>query len=320
MQRRHPLLAQAFALSKAGRNAEAVLLVNQVAAEGDPEAIFTLAEMKWRGGMVPQDPVQGRDLYRRAGELGHARAAAAYTNLLANGVAGERNWPLALRRLAKEGRTDPRRRQALALLERMELTDDGDPVAVPDRQPLSDSPKAALVPRLFTASECDYLLKLAEPGYAPSMVYDEQRRLVRDPIRTSDASTIHWQIEDPAVHALNRRLAAVTGTQAEQGEALQILRYRPGQQYRSHFDFVQRSDNQRSQTALVYLNDNYEGGETCFVKADLKVKGKKGDALLFVNALPDGNVDPMSQHAGLPVERGAKLLASRWIREHRWTP
>jgi prolyl 4-hydroxylase len=320
MQRRHPLLAQAFALSEAGRNAEAVLLVNQVAALGDAEAIFTLAEMKWRGGMVPQDPAQARDLYRRAGELGHGRAAATYTNLLANGVAGERNWPMALRRLAKEARTDPRRRAALHLLERMNLDENGDPTSPAERQRLSDSPSVDLLPRLFSSGECDYLLKLAEPGYAPSMVYDAQRRLVRDPIRTSDASTIHWQIEDPAVHALNRRLAAATGTGAEQGEALQILRYRPGQQYRSHFDFVQRSDNQRSRTALVYLNDDYEGGETCFVKADLKVKGRKGDALLFVNALPDGNVDPMSQHAGLPVERGTKLLASRWIRDHKWTP
>lgn len=320
MQRRHPLLAQAFALSEAGRNAEAVLLVNQVAAQGDPEGVFTLAEMKWRGGMVPQDPVQARDLYRRAGELGHIRAAATYTNLLANGVAGERNWPLALRRLAKEARTDPHRREARRLLERMNLDEEGDPVSTPERQPLSESPVVAVVPRLFSSAECDYLVKLAEPGYQPATVYDAQRRLVQDPIRTSDASTIHWQIEDPAVHALNRRLAAVTGTTAEQGEALQILRYRPGQQYRSHLDFVQRSDNQRSQTALVYLNQDYEGGETCFVKADLKVKGRKGDALLFVNALPDGNVDPMSQHAGLPVERGTKLLASRWIRDHRWAP
>ena len=320
MQRRHPLLAQAFALSEAGRNAEAALLVNQVAALGDPEAVFTLAEMKWRGGMVPQDPVQGRDLYRRAGELGHARAAATYTNLLANGVAGDRDWPLALRRLAKEARTDPRRREALKLLERMKIDEKGDPLSPAEREPLSDSPVVVLLPRLFSGAECDYLVKLAEPGYMPSTVYDAQRRLVRDPIRTSDASTLHWQIEDPAVHALNRRLAAATGTTAEQGEALQILRYRPGQQYRSHFDFVQRSDNQRSQTALVYLNHDYEGGETCFVKADLKVKGRKGDALQFVNALPDGNIDPMSQHAGLPVERGTKLLASRWIRDHRWTP
>src|SRR5688572_28819982 len=84
MRPRHPLLARAFALSEAGRNAEAIVLINQLAAQNEPDALFTLAEMNWRGGMVPQDPVRGRELYRRAGEAGHAGGAIAYTNLLAN--------------------------------------------------------------------------------------------------------------------------------------------------------------------------------------------------------------------------------------------
>ena len=43
-------------------------------------------------------------------------------------------------------------------------------------------------------------------------------------------------------------------------------------------------------------------------------------ALIFRSALPDRTVDPLSEHAGLPVTSGTKLLASRWIREKRWTP
>ena len=38
------------------------------------------------------------------------------------------------------------------------------------------------------------------------------------------------------------------------------------------------------------------------------------DALLFRNVTQDGAADPMAQHAGLPVTRGVKLIASRWIR------
>jgi prolyl 4-hydroxylase len=320
MQPRHPLLAQAFALSRAGRNAEAVVLVGRLAAEGEPEALHTLAEMKWRGGMVPQDPVQGRDLYRRASEAGHAAAAAAYTNLLASGIAGPRDWPRALQRLREEARNQPRRREALALIEKMKLTADGDPAPPPEGRELSASPRAILFPRLFTVAECEFLRQAAEPGYGPSVVNDAAGRPVSDPIRTSDGSTIHWLIEDPAIHALNRRLAAASGTAADRGEALQILRYRPGQQYHPHFDFVRSSENQRVMTALVYLNHDYEGGETCFIRTGLKVKGRKGDALVFHSALPDRNPDPMSEHAGLPVTRGAKFLASRWIRERRWVP
>lgn len=316
----NPLLARAFALSEAGRNAEAVIIVNQLAAQNDPEALYTLAEMTWRGGMVPQDPVKGRDLYRRAAAAGHAGAGAVYTNLLASGVAGERDWPQALLRLREEGRRDPRRKQMLALIEKMKLTAGGDPNALPPGQRLSDSPEVTLFPRLFSAAECDYLRQLAEPGYQPSVVYDSMRRLVRDPIRTSDGSTIHWMIEDPVVHALNRRLAAASGTQYDQGEAVQILRYRPGQQYHPHLDFAAASDNQRLLTALAYLNHDYKGGETCFIRTGLKVKGRKGDALVFRNAGADRRPDPMSEHAGLPVTTGIKYLASRWIRERRWIP
>ena len=277
-----------------------------MAQDPSNEALYVLGEMKWRGGMVPQDIAQGRELFRRAGALGHAGAAHIFTNLLANGVAGNRDWPQAIARLREEAKSDRRRRQMLDTIERMSLDAEGDPLSVPEPERLSEAPHVMLFPRLLAAAECDYLKQLAEPGYVPSTVYDAERRLQRDPIRTSDGSTIHWQIEDPLVHVLNRRLAAATGSRAEQGEALQILRYRPGQQYRNHFDFVQSSDNQRFQTALVYLNHDYRGGETCFVRTGLKVKGRKGDALIFRSALPDRTVDPLSEHAGLPVTSGTK--------------
>ena len=316
----HPLLAQAFALSTAGRNPEAILIINQLAGQNEPGALFTLAEMKWRGGMVTQDLPQARDLYRRAGEAGHKTGAAYYINLLASGTAGPRDWAGALERLGKEAKGDPRRREMLSIIKAMDLTPEGDPVSLPPERKLSASPDVTMFPNLFSAAECDYLRQLCEPGYQPALVADSSGRFISDPIRTSDASTIHWLIEDPAVHALNRRLAAVSGTHAEQGEALQLLRYRPGQQYRNHLDFVRASENQRFLTALVYLNQDYEGGETCFIPTGLKVKGRKGDAIVFRNTDANRLPDAMSEHAGLPVTTGTKYLASRWIREKRWLP
>jgi len=320
MQQQHPQLAQAFALSKAGRNPEAILIINQLAAQNEPGALFTLAEMKWRGGMVAQDLPQARDLYRRAGEAGHRAAAACHTNLLASGVAGPRDWPGALERLRREAQYDPRRRQMLAIIKAMELTPQGEPASLPPGRKLSMSPDVTLFPGLFSVAECDYLRQVCEPGYQPALVADSSGRFISDPIRTSDASTIHWLIEDPATHALNRRLAAVSGTLAEQGEALQLLRYLPGQQYRNHLDFVRASENQRFLTALVYLNHDYQGGETCFIQTGLKVKGRKGEAIVFRNSDANRNPDPMSEHASLPVTSGIKYLASRWIREKRWSP
>lgn len=313
-----PMLQQAVQLSVAGRNAEAVLIITQLVAQNEPQALAMLAEMKWRGGIVPQDPQAARELYRRAAGLGHRQAAAVVTNLMANGVAGARDWSGAMERLRTEARGDEKRRGALVLMEKMALTDAGDPARLPPAEILSERPDIRRVTRLFTAAECDYLRQLAEPQYAPSVVNDAMGRPVRDPIRTSDGATIHWLIEDPAVHALNRRLAAASGTSYEQGEATLILRYKGGQEYKPHFDFVRSEQNQRFMTVLVYLNHDYKGGETVFPEIGLKVKGSKGDALIFTSALPDRSVDPLSKHAGLPVSGGVKYLCTKWIREKRW--
>ena len=294
-------------------------MVRQVAASGDPQALYLLADMTWRGGVVEQDCARGRLLYEFAASKGHAVAGIIATNLVASGIAGRRDWPGALARLAREASQDAQRQNAFELVKAMRLNQDGDPVSVPESKLLSERPDARLFSNLLTEAECTYLISVAQPNYQPSMVYDDQSVLVRDPIRTSDGSAIHWAIEDPAIHAINRRVAAATKTPYENGETLQSLRYSPGQEYRPHFDYVE-GDNRRLWTALIYLNEDYEGGETEFVQTGLRVRGTTGDVLVFGNAGPDGDSDPLAEHAGLPVTRGVKYLATRWIREGRYIP
>jgi prolyl 4-hydroxylase len=119
-----------------------------------------------------------------------------------------------------------------------------------------------------------------------------------------------------AIIELNRRLAALSGTKVEWGEPLQILRYRPGQQYHPHVDWL-GAENPRILTALIYINDENAGGETAFVKSGLKVRGRKGDVLVFSSVDGEGRFEPLSEHAGLPVTSGTKYLTSRWIRAGR---
>jgi prolyl 4-hydroxylase len=316
MQTRHPMLAHAFALAQAGREFEAMAIIEGLAAQGEPEGLFALADICWRGGPVPQDFARGRMLFGQASDAGHPIALRAYTNLLANGIAGPADWAGAMRRLRVEARGDSRRAQMLSLIEAMDLDERGDPRAVPAGRRLSEIPDVTLFQRAFSPAECDFLMLIAEPTYQTSLVRAAEGGDVRDEIRTSDGSTIHWLIEDPATHAINRRLAALTGTKVEQGEALQILRYRPGQQYHPHVDWL-GEENARILTALIYLNDDYQGGETAFVKTGLKVRGRKGDTLVFISIDAEGRFEPLSEHAGLPVTSGTKYLASRWIRAGR---
>jgi prolyl 4-hydroxylase len=69
--------------------------------------------------------------------------------------------------------------------------------------------------------------------------------------------------------------------------------------------------------------DGLWGGETVFPRAitrnnhdGIKVKLRSGDAVVFYNVLPDGNLDDLSQHAGGKVERGVKYVANIWV----WDP
>jgi prolyl 4-hydroxylase len=182
---------------------------------------------------------------------------------------------------------------------------------------VKSSPSVVRFSNLLTATECRYLIDRAMPLLKPSSVVDPRSgKLVRNPIRTSDAAAFPLIDESPAIHALNRRFAAVSRTDPRQGEPLQILRYQGGQEYRPHIDALAPGGNQRRWTLLAYLNEGYDGGETDFPTIGLSIRGKTGDALLFANALDNGLPDERTVHAGLPVKTGAKFVASRWIRAH----
>ena len=92
-----------------------------------------------------------------------------------------------------------------------------------------------------------------------------------------------------------------------QGEPLQILRYQPGQEYRPHFDWLDVG-NRRVMTALIYLNDDYEGGETAFTKTGLKVKGRTGDVIIFKS---EGPTASSTRFRSMPGYRSRRDQISR---------
>jgi prolyl 4-hydroxylase len=267
------------------------------------------------GALETGDYVAARKCLRLAGEEGQLEAAVIYANLAASGTGGPREWQNGLAMLRALAKVHPASARALALIGQMALTADGDPVSVPVAEPVCEAPHIAVFRGLLTAAECAYLIAEAAPLLTPARIVDvatgEEKN---DPIRVADGCGFTRPLENPAVHALNRRLAAASGTAVEQGEPLQILRYREGGEYKPHFDSIPGAANPRALTLLIWLNEDYEGGETWFNTPQLALKGQAGDAVLFRNAGVDGHRDPLSAHAGLPVTAGEKMLASKWIR------
>ena len=267
----------------------------------DADAIYDGAVAALRAGRVEE----ARGLFGRAGEAGRHDAAVIHCNL----TASSGDWREGLRLLAELARGDLRCRRQFELIRAMDLS------ATLTGEVVSDAPHLTFFPGLFSTEECRYLIDAAAPMLAPSVVVDPKSGAQRpDPVRVCDSAGFTLPLENPAVHALNQRIAAASGTAWAQGEPLQVLRYRPGGEYKPHFDALPGLANQRILTMIIWLNDGYEGGETWFAKTGVKIKGRVGDALLFRNALADGSRDPNAGHAGLPVTSGEKWIASRWIR------
>ncbi|RJF85552.1 2OG-Fe(II) oxygenase [Sphingomonas cavernae] len=309
-------------LLAAGAVQQAVQVVAAAAERGDPDALHQLALWHVYGQPLPRDFGAARTLFGRAGEAGHAGAAITHAVFVALGAGGLKpDWRGALRLLHAAAEKDPVAAKQAKLLDAMALDNVGAPAHVPKIEPLSLQPRIGVLRGLFTAAECAHVAALAKPLLTPSIVVDSTTgKSMLHPIRTSDGAVLGPIQQDLVLEALNRRIAAATGTRAEQGEPLTVLRYSPGQQYRLHHDCLPGERNQRIITAIVYLNDGYAGGATCFPETGVEFKGKAGDAIVFANVRGNGQVEEKSRHAGRPVERGEKWISTRWIRAGDFDP
>jgi prolyl 4-hydroxylase len=313
-------IGQMESLLGARRHAEAARLLIAAADAGEAEAAAELARWRIAGNLVRRDLGEARRLLALAGAKGDSEAALLHAAFLASGVGGPDDWPGALAALGVLAGREKRAADQLRLIGAMDLGPDGFPKRAAAVRRLSEAPEVTAAEAFLTEDECAYLRAAGEPALEPSVVVDPATgRMVPHPVRTSDAAVFGVYAEDLVINAFNRRMAALSGTRPDQGEPLQLLRYRPGGEYRAHMDALPAEPNQRVLTILVYLSDDYKGGETVFPRIGLSFRGQTGDALLFRNAGADGRGDPLTVHAGLPVLNGSKYLASRWIRAQRFS-
>lgn len=91
-------------------------------------------------------------------------------------------------------------------------------------------------------------------------------------------------------------------------EPYNMLRYRGGQHYKAHSDGT--TNTGRSISAIVYLNDDYEGGEVEFVNFGIKIKPEPGMLLLFPS-------NYAYRHVAHPVTDGTKYAIVTWIKDRQ---
>jgi hypothetical protein len=213
----------------------------------------------------------------------------------------------------------------------LDWADVGARVSWPHQRPLpevemrSERPRIAALRGLFTAPECIYIALKGMPMLRPARIVARDGSSAVDAMRSNETAKFGLLEADVVVQSLDLRVAAALGHPAENGEGFALLRYQAGQQYLPHCDWIDperdstRADlerwGQRIATCVVYLNDTFEGGTTEFPKLGLEFRGAVGDAFVWDNVLPTGEVDPLTLHAGRPPTQGMKYLLSKWMRD-----
>lgn len=302
------LLARADSFDMFARGAA---LVAAAARNGHAEAMFTLATLEAVGAGRPRNWVRAFDRLERAAELGSAEAGEQLRLLSSTGSA-----PIA-------AAADDKAMAWSSLRERISAEK---LLQVPHPLALSEQPRLRVFERFAHPAECEWLISRMRPKLGPALVWDEASGSGKiDPVRSNSAVEVSISETDVVLALLRARISAAMRLPEFIFEVPQVMHYKVGQEFRTHHDYLDPQApgpaadiarrGQRMGTFLIFLNEDFDGGETEFPKAGISYRGRTGDALFFANITPDGRPDPMSVHAGRPPTRGEKWIFSQWIRD-----
>ena len=296
---------------------------------GDPAAMTALGARLLVGRDAPFAPVDGAALIEQAAEQGDAAAWAHVAVLAAVGIARVQSWTSAYSALERaQALGDAAAAAQLDLLREMGLRSGIDAerwARGATRETLRETPRFFTSPGLLPVAACTYLIERARPKLVQAKVYDARRGVLKvDAMRSNTGAVFSLFETDFIIQLVRARAAHAAEVAIDTLEPPEVLHYAVGECYRPHVDFFHpqlpnfaeqmRVKGQRVKTCLVYLNDDFDGGETEFPKLELKYRGRAGDALIFENVKPNGSGDLQTLHAGLAPTRGEKWLFSQWIR------
>lgn len=296
---------------------------------------------------LPPDPERAAELYAEAIARGSGAAAARAAMLAAVGVGRVPDWAEAFDRLlegAVLGDRSARRQLALladaaepraasgeaaspALWRRLRARLDVEALLMPSPvQWLSNEPKVGVIKQFAPPAICKWLIRRSGELLAPGQVNDAATGARRaHNMRSAMAAPYTILNRDVVLAVMQARAERATGLRTAWHEPPNVISYEPGQEFTEHFDFIDplsphfRDElallGQRVVTCVTYLNDGFEGAETYFPLAGLKLRGGVGDCVIFVNVLPDGQPDRRTLHAGLPPTKGRKWILSQWLRD-----
>jgi prolyl 4-hydroxylase len=189
----------------------------------------------------------------------------------------------------------------------------------PGLQKINDGPTMFAINQFLTNEECDKLIQTMTPRLSKSTVVDPQGKMTTG-LRTSETAYL-TKIEGSW---LSEKVCKLLDIPKNKQEPIQVARYSPGQFYKAHYDsFDEETESgrtcigtsgQRVATVLIYLNQPSSGGGTNFPHAGVRIKPKKGTALIFFPCTVDGKMDPYTLHSAEDAV-DEKWVSQIWIRQ-----
>jgi len=316
-------IARARAFDADGRHDEAINELANAAQRGDAEAMTQLAKRIIVGDRAPRLRSQGINLLADAVKMGSAEAADRLAVIHASGVVTSADWPAALKMLALAAE----RGWAPAGAQLEVLASMPGSLLVPEPgRVISEQPRICNFPHFISERVCDWLIERARGRLERARVYDVRRQTdIVDESRTNSFAVFNAMEADLVHLMVQTRMSIGCGQPVSHMEASTVLHYAVGQTIGYHYDFVDPADpgqaedvrtrGHRVATFLIYLNDGYQGGETVFPRIGVRHAGQRGEGLLFVNTLPDGQPDLRTLHSGEPPTQGEKWVFSQFVRD-----
>ncbi len=185
------------------------------------------------------------------------------------------------------------------------------------------SPRVVVFGNVMSNEECDEMIALAMPRMERSQtVVNATGDSEVNEARTS-RGMFFGRGENEVCKRLEARLAKLLNWPMVNGEGLQILNYKPGAEYKPHYDYFDPAHSgtpkillrggQRVGTIVMYLNTPTKGGGTTFPDVGVEVAPIKGQAVFF--SYDKAHPSTKTLHGGAPVVEGEKWVATKWLRE-----
>ena len=139
-----------------------------------------------------------------------------------------------------------------------------------------DNPRVVVFGGFLSDDECDQLVRLAAARLERSETVKNDTGLSEiNSARTSDGMFFQ-RSENALCDLIERRIAALVNWPLERGEGLQVLRYRPGAEYKPHYDYF---DPGQPGTATILRRGGQRGLGPGRAGDDRPHHGRRGDAL-----------------------------------------